>query len=78
MKSKLRSEYSISQTECVLLSTHEICSPLTAIKGYVSLVREGSYGKISKDAEKILRLVEDSANKLVTRVHDALLNDTFM
>jgi signal transduction histidine kinase len=60
------------KSEFVSLATHQIRSPLTAIKGYVSLIQEGDYGPISNEVKGALDVIQQSSNNLVTIVGDFL------
>ncbi|MFA5935199.1 MAG: ATP-binding protein [Candidatus Paceibacterota bacterium] len=60
------------KTEFVGLATHQIRGPLTAIKGYLSMMLEGDYGKVSKSIEDIVRIVFSSAESLSVIVSDFL------
>lgn len=52
--------------------SHEFRTPLTVIKEYVSLVRDGTMGEVSDTQCRFLRIVEDRANDLNTMVDDML------
>jgi signal transduction histidine kinase len=60
------------KTEFISLATHQIRAPLTAIKGYISLMQEGDYGEINSEAKKALDIIFTSTNNLVTIVGDFL------
>lgn len=60
------------KSEIVSLATHQIRSPLTAIKGFISLVLEGSYGTISQEVRIVLERVSESTESLVSVVQDFL------
>ena len=60
------------KSEFVSLATHQIRSPLTAIKGYISLVQEGDYGPVSDDVKSALNIVMQSTENLVNIVGDFL------
>jgi signal transduction histidine kinase len=60
------------KTEFVSLATHQIRSPLTAIKGYISMVEEGDYGPYTEQIGKVLDIILASTNNLVTIVGDFL------
>jgi len=47
-------------------------TPLTAIKGFISLLLEGSYGKVSPQVQDVLNKVYISNERLVTLVEDLL------
>jgi signal transduction histidine kinase len=52
--------------------SHEFRTPLTVIKEYVSLIREGIVGPVSDEQSKMLHVVEDRADDLNTMVDDML------
>jgi signal transduction histidine kinase len=52
--------------------SHEFRTPLTVIKEYASLVREGLVGAVSDRQKKMLTVVEDRADDLNTMVDDML------
>jgi len=60
------------KSEFVSLASHQLRGPLTAIKGYISLILEGDYGKISKDVEGALKKIQSSSNDLAVLVGDYL------
>ncbi len=60
------------KSEFVSIASHQLRSPLTAIKGYASLLLEGSYGKIpAKVADPIYKIFI-SSQSLVNVVEDFL------
>lgn len=60
------------KSEFVSLATHQIRGPLTAIKGYLSMVFEGDFGKISPQLMESLRVVYTSTESLIGVVGDFL------
>lgn len=60
------------KTEFVSFASHQLRSPLTAIKGYASLILEGDYGAITDDLKHAAQIIFDSTNTLVTVVADYL------
>jgi hypothetical protein len=52
--------------------SHEFRTPLTVIKEYASLVRDGLAGAVSDEQKKMLTVVEDRADDLNTMVDDML------
>jgi K+-sensing histidine kinase KdpD len=60
----------------VLLTPHQIYTPLTTIKGYVSMIREGTCGSIPKEIKQILDIVEQSATKLINTVQTEITKQT--
>lgn len=60
------------KSEFVSLATHQIRGPLTAIKGYASLIVEGDYGKISVSVKEAVNTILHAAQSLVVVVGDFL------
>lgn len=61
------------KTEFLSLASHQLRSPLTAIKGYASMLMEGDFGKVNlKSKEAIERIFQSSQN--LTKVVEDLLN----
>ena len=52
--------------------SHEFRTPLTVIKEYVSLIKDGIVGEVSDEQRKMLATVEDRADDLNTMVDDML------
>lgn len=60
------------KTEFVSLASHQLRSPLTAIKGYTSMLLDGDYGEINKEAKETIKRVMESSNNLTLVVEDLL------
>lgn len=60
------------KTEFLSLASHQLRSPLTAIKGYTSMLLEGDYGKIDSKAKETIERVFESSNNLTIVVEDLL------
>ena len=60
------------KTEFVSLASHQLRSPLTAIKGYTSMLLEGDYGEINPEAKQTIDRVMQSSNNLTLVVEDLL------
>jgi signal transduction histidine kinase len=60
------------KTQFVSLASHQLRAPLTAIKGYLSMILEGDYGPVEGETREMIERVETSANNLVTIVGDFL------
>lgn len=63
------------KTEFVSLASHQLRSPLTAVKGYTSMLLQGDYGEINPKARETIERVMESSNNLTLVVED-LLNVT--
>ncbi|MEZ6209355.1 MAG: ATP-binding protein [Candidatus Paceibacterota bacterium] len=64
-KDKLRSEF-------MLLASHQLRSPLTALRGYASMIREKSFGEYSEKLEEPIDRIYESATHLNNVVTDLL------
>jgi signal transduction histidine kinase len=60
------------KSEFVSIAAHQLRSPLTAIKGYASMLLEGSYGAVPEKMAEPLRRVFQSSDRLVNIVGDFL------
>ena len=61
------------KTEFLSLASHQLRSPLTAIKGYTSMLLEGSFGEVNDKQKEAIDRVFQSSNHL-TKVVEDLLN----
>lgn len=61
-----------AKSEFISIASHQLRTPLTAIKGYISMVLEGTYGKLPQKAKKPIENVYESNEKLVKLVNDLL------
>lgn len=61
-----------SKTEFISMASHQLRTPLTSIKGYVSMMLEGSYGKIKAKQEEKLENVFESTQRLIKLINDLL------
>ena len=60
------------KTEFLSLASHQLRSPLTAIKGYTSMVLDGTYGPITEEQKEPVTRVYQSTEHLVKIVEDLL------
>ncbi len=68
---KLR-ELDNTKTEFISIASHQLRTPLTSIKGYCSLLLEGSYGKVDPLVEEVLHRILLSNDRLVNLVENLL------
>ncbi len=52
------------KAEFVSVASHELKTPLSVIRGYISLLRDGIYGEIDEEQRKILISVGDQTDRL--------------
>lgn len=60
------------KTEFLSLASHQLRSPLTAIKGYASMLIEGSFGKLAVKTAEPVKRIYTSAQGLANIVEDLL------
>lgn len=60
------------KTEFVSIASHQLRTPLTAIKGYASMVLEGSFGMLTEAARGAVEKLFKSSQRLVSLVEDFL------
>jgi len=61
-----------AKSEFISIASHQLRTPLTAIKGFLSLLLEGSYGKLDPRHEDVLNKVYVSSERLIGLVEDLL------
>lgn len=62
-----------AKDEFISMASHQLRTPLTTVKGYVSMLDEGDFGKISKAQRQPLEQALDGSNRMA-RLIDDLLN----
>lgn len=60
------------KSEFLSLASHQLRSPLTAIKGYTSMMLEGTFGELSVGVKEVTGKVFESAQSLINMVEDFL------
>ena len=60
------------KSEFVSIASHQLRSPITAISGYASLLREGSYGQLPPKMMEPIERIERSARMMVSSIEDYL------
>jgi len=61
-----------AKSEFISIASHQLRTPLTAVKGYISMMLEGTYGKPGKKMEKPLKNIYASNERLLKLVNDLL------
>jgi signal transduction histidine kinase len=61
-----------AKTEFISIASHQLRTPVTAIKGFASLLLEGSYGEVSNGVKGALEKVFVSSERLVNLIEDLL------
>lgn len=60
------------KSEFVSIASHQLRSPLTSIRGYTSMLLEGSYGKLSKKVLNTIERIADSSRFMALSIEDYL------
>lgn len=60
------------KSEFVSIASHQLRTPLTAIKGYASMILEGSFGALNEQARDAVEKLFKSSQRLVGLVEDFL------
>lgn len=61
-----------TKDEFISMASHQLRTPLTSVKGYVSMVLEGDVGKISEEQKKLLNQAFISSQRMVYLIADLL------
>ena len=61
-----------SKSEFLDIASHQLRTPLTAIKGYISMILEGDFGRISVNIKEKLKNVFESNERLIKLVNNLL------
>ena len=61
-----------AKSEFVSIASHQLRSPLTSIRGYASMLAEGSFGKMTQKAQEAAARIEESAKLMAMSVEDYL------
>jgi signal transduction histidine kinase len=61
-----------TKDDFISMASHQLRTPLTSVKGYVSMVLEGDAGEINNDQKKMLTQAFDSSQRMVYLISDLL------
>jgi signal transduction histidine kinase len=61
-----------TKDEFISMASHQLRTPLTTIKGYLSMVLEGDVGPVTKNERKMIQQAFDSAEQMVFLISDLL------
>lgn len=60
------------KSEFVSIASHQLRSPLTSIRGYASMLLEGSFGKLPAKAQEAVTRINESSRYMAVSVEDYL------
>lgn len=61
-----------AKDEFLSIASHQLRTPLTSVKGYLSMVLEGDMGKVPKAQQQVLSEAFASSERMVHLIHDFL------
>jgi len=61
-----------AKSEFISIASHQLRTPLTAIKGYISMLQEGTYGKLPAKSKRPLNHIYQSNERLIKLVNTLL------
>lgn len=61
-----------TKSEFISIASHQLRTPLTVIKGYISMILEGTYGKIPAKQQAPLEKVYESGERLIKLIENLL------
>jgi len=61
-----------AKSDFISIASHQLRTPLTVIKGYISMMLEGSFGKLNPSERESLEKVYDSGERLIQLVENLL------
>lgn len=61
-----------TKDEFISITSHQLRSPLTAIKGYLSMLLDRDFGPVSRAQAPVLRQIEQSTSEMINVLNDLL------
>lgn len=61
-----------AKSEFLSIASHQLYTPLTALRGYLSMLREGDFGPMAEKQTPVLDILEKSANRLIILIKNLL------
>ncbi|HBE89621.1 MAG TPA: hypothetical protein DDW41_00225 [Candidatus Andersenbacteria bacterium] len=61
-----------AKSEFLSIASHQLYTPMTALRGYLSMLQEGDYGQTSPKQKPIIKILEISANRLINLIKNLL------
>ncbi len=61
-----------AKSEFLSIASHQLYTPLTAIRGYLAMLHEGDFGHISVKQKSIVNILNNSADRLILLIKNLL------
>ena len=61
-----------AKSEFLSIASHQLYTPLTAIRGYLSMLQEGDFGQVTDQQAPIVEILDKSADRLITLIKNLL------
>jgi len=61
-----------AKSDFLSVASHELRTPMTAIKGFVSMIKDGDYGQLPEGVNEPLQDISTSVDRLISLVNDLL------
>lgn len=61
-----------AKSEFLSIASHQLYTPLTAIRGYISMIIEGDYGEIKKEQKPVFDILNKSTERLIDLIKNLL------
>jgi len=61
-----------AKSEFLSIASHQLYTPLTALRGYLSMLQEGDYGKVAPKQRPVIDILEQSAKRLIDLIKNLL------
>ncbi|TSC64468.1 MAG: multi-sensor hybrid histidine kinase [Parcubacteria group bacterium Gr01-1014_106] len=61
-----------AKSEFLSIASHQLYTPLTALKGYLSMVQEGDYGPVASKQLPVMNILRESSDRLIDLIRNLL------
>jgi len=61
-----------AKSEFLSIASHQLYTPLTALRGYLSMLKEGDFGAMTPEQTPIIAILNTSAERLIRLIRDLL------
>lgn len=61
-----------AKSEFLSIASHQLYTPLTALRGYVAMLKDGDFGQLSEKQQPVLDILDKSADRLIDLIKGLL------